>query len=105
MALQSWDSWGADDLSINRSNGPGAQGDVASRFGHRSQLEPSEETEVDYFQDMAPEFKKAAKVSHYPPQRFHSHFTCNKMDLFEESHGTVCDIRSRKMSCFLSLWS
>ena len=64
MDLQSWDSWGADDVSFNRSNGSGAQGDATSRFGHRSHLEPTEEAEVDYFQDMAPEFRKAAKVSH-----------------------------------------
>ena len=62
MDLQSWDSWGADDVSFNRANGPGGQGEASNRFGHRNQQDPTEEEEVDYFQDMMPEYKKAAKV-------------------------------------------
>ena len=62
MEFQSWDSWGADDVSFNHSNGPGPHGDIG-RYGNRAQLQSEDDPEVDFFQDMTPEFKKAAKVS------------------------------------------
>lgn len=56
--MQSWDSWGADDASF--SNGPNSYGD--SRYAQRPGQTPEDEPEIDFFQDMTPDFKKAAKV-------------------------------------------
>ena len=68
VELEAWDSWGGDDqnaasaanhASTNSSNQHGYQ----SNHLHRNKNpEPEQETDVDFFEDMQPHFKKPKKV-------------------------------------------
>ncbi|XP_071104255.1 receptor-binding cancer antigen expressed on SiSo cells-like [Haliotis cracherodii] len=60
--LQSWDSWGIDDTSRKSHTGHMAGHVTASNYRQKRLSEPEPEPEIDYFQDLTPDFKKAPKI-------------------------------------------